>query len=417
MIEPIARWTSTRHRIVDTKGGNVKAKNGTAKYDYLIVGAGPFGATFARTMTDHGKKCLIIDRRDHIAGNTFTKKIEGIDVHMYGPHIFHTENDQIWKFVSQFGQWNKFNYTPRVRHGDKMFSFPINLLTLHQLWGVSTPEEARQKLAEVREPIENPQNAEEWLLAQVGREIYEIFFKGYTTKQWFKEPKDLPAAIVARLPIRLTYNDGYFRDQHQAIPSGGYTEIFQNMMDGIDVEIGQDFFPMKDSWHKIADRLVFTGPIDQYFDYEFGKLEYRANRFEMEIHEGDYQGHYVINYPSIDVPHTRITEHKHFAESGPKHIKEAKQTKTVITKDIPIEPHSDEILKDPHYPIRDAKNTRTFEKYRQLAKLHPKILFGGRLGEYKYYDMDQVIGSGLSKALKMLTEEENRDRTFTKKSA
>ncbi|MEE2639648.1 MAG: UDP-galactopyranose mutase [Planctomycetota bacterium] len=375
------------------------------KYDFLIVGAGPFGATFARTVTDAGKRCLVIDRREHLAGNTFTEKIEGIDVHIYGPHMFHTDSEQIWNFVNSFGKWNTFRYTPRVRYGDRMFSFPINLLTLHQLWGVSTPEEARQKLNEVRIPCDHPANAEQWLLSQVGREIYEIFFRGYTTKQWFKDPSQLPAAIVARLPIRLTYNDGYFRDQFQAIPRDGYTSIFSNMLDGIDVEIGTDFYPLMDSWPRIAKQLVFTGPIDQFFGYEFGQLEYRANRFEMEVLEGDFQGHPVINYPALDVEFTRITEHKHFADAGPKHIKEAKISKTVITRDIPIPPGSEEILKDPHYPIRDARNSRMFEKYQQLSKSHPRVLFGGRLGEYRYYDMDQVIGSAIAKANRVLSDQ------------
>lgn len=387
------------------------------KYDFLIVGAGPFGATFARTVTDQGMTCLILDRREHIAGNTFTKKIEGIDVHMYGPHIFHTDNERIWRFVSQFGDWSSLRYTPRVRYGDRIFSFPINLLTLHQLWGVTTPDEARAKLNEVRIPCDHPQNAEQWLLSQVGREIYEIFFKGYTTKQWFKDPSELPAAIVARLPIRLTYNDSYFRDQYQAVPKNGYTEIFGNMMDGINVETGKDFFPLMDSWTKIAKRLIFTGPIDQYFGYEYGKLEYRANRFEMEIKEGDFQGHPVINYPSLDVEYTRITEHKHFAQTGPKHIKEATQSKTVITRDIPIHPSSDEISKDPHYPIRDARNTKIFEKYQKLARQTPNVLFGGRLGEYKYYDMDQVVGSAIAKAEGVLRGQRDRKPRMISKSA
>lgn len=375
------------------------------KYDFLIVGAGPFGATFARTVTDLGKSCLVIDRRSHVAGNTFTQKIKDIDVHMYGPHLFHTNDHRIWNFVNQFGDWVQNRYSPRVRFGDRLFSFPINLLTLHQLWGVTTPAEARKRLDEVRVPNANPQNAEEWLLSQVGREIYETFFYGYTTKQWFKEPKDLPVSIVARVPIRLTYDDSYFRDQYQALPVLGYTQVFENMLDGVDVELGVDFYDWKDSWRSKANRLVFTGPIDQFFDYEFGRLDYRSIRFEREALRGDFQGHAVINYPSVDVPFTRITEHKHFIPSGPKHIEKASDSWTVITRDFPIPPDSAEILSDPHYPIRDEKNSKRLEMYQAVAQRSNDILFGGRLGEYRYYDMDQVIASALVKARRAVEQE------------
>lgn len=374
----------------------------SSKYDYLIVGAGPFGATFARIATDHGKKCLVIDRREHIAGNMYTKNIQRVDVHMYGPHIFHTENERVWDFVNQFGTWMPLRFCPRVRYGDRTFSFPINLLTLHQLWGVNTPEEARQKLESVRVPCEHPKNAEQFLLAQVGPEIYEIFFKGYTQKQWFMHPKDLPASIVARIPIRLTYNDAYFRDRYQAIPRGGYTGVVDRMLDGIDVELGVDFATVKNKWKNYANHLIYTGPIDQYFDYQFGRLEYRSIRFEMEIHQGDYQGHSVINYPAADIPYTRIVEHKHFVDQGPKHIGNDKKNPTVITKDFPIAPDSREAQNDPYYPVRDEKNSAVYEQYRGLAKNCGDILFGGRLGEYKYYDMDQVIASAMTKAQRLV---------------
>lgn len=368
------------------------------KYDYLIVGAGAFGATFARTATDLGKRCLLVDRREHIAGNTYSKKIEGIDVHMYGAHIFHTDNEKIWEFVNRFGQWHAFQNNPRVRVGNKIYSFPINLMTFHQLWGVTTPAEAREKIQEVRIPNDNPKNAEEWLLAQVGEEIYETFFRGYTKKQWFKEPRELPASIVTRLPVRLTYNDSYFATKYQAIPRDGYTDVFEKMLEGIDVDLGVDFYAMRDSWKSKAKHLVFTGPIDQYHEYQFGKLEYRSLRFDFEIHDGDYQGHAVVNYPEESVEHLRIIEHKHFTDFGPKHIKAERPTKTVITKDVPLAPEHHQVIDDPQYPIRDERNSSLYDQYAAAAKNDPSVMFGGRLGEYRYYDIDQAMGSAMMKA-------------------
>jgi UDP-galactopyranose mutase len=366
------------------------------RYDYLIVGAGPFGAAFARAATDRGHKCLVIDRREQVAGNAFSRCIEGINVHMYGAHIFHTGNDTIWNFVQRFGRWQPFHLSPRARIGDRMYSFPINLLTLHQLWGVCTPEEARRKLAEVQIPSNNPQNAEQWLLSQVGQEIYELFFRGYTKKQWFKEPRELPASIVQRLPIRLTYNDNYFDVRYQAIPVGGYTRIFQNMLDGIPVELETDFFRL--DWRRYARRLVYTGPIDRFFRYEAGRLEYRSLRFETKIVDGDFQGHAVVNYPEESVPYLRSVEHKHFEEPGPKHLGNRRSAKSVVTFDYPIHPSAQDPAEDPQYPVRDEANSLRYSKYAELARQCSDMLFGGRLGEYRYYDMDQAIASALAKA-------------------
>ena len=273
---------------------------------------------------------------------------------------------------------------------------------MHQLWGVTSPAEAREKLAEVQIPCDNPQNAEQWLLSQVGREIYELFFRGYTKKQWFKEPRDLPASIVTRLPIRLTYNDAYFATKYQAIPRNGYTHVFRNMLDGIDVELGVDFYSLRNKWKEKARHLVFTGPIDQFYDYEHGRLEHRSMRFDLEIREGDFQGHAVVNYPAEDVEFLRIIEHKHFLDSGPKHVRQAQDGKTVITRDIPLPPDHQKSISDPQYPIRDEPNLEVLRRYTLIADQNQSILFGGRLGEYRYYDIDQAIASAIRKAHRII---------------
>lgn len=378
------------------------------KYDYLIVGAGPFGSAFARTVMDAGKTCLIIDKRDHLAGNVFTKPMHGIHVHWYGAHIFHTDCDKIWQFVNRFGNWRPFINNPRFLSGGRVYSFPINLMTLHQLWGVVTPAEAQEKLNQVRIPCAHPKTAKEWLLSKVGSEIYELFFEGYTRKQWFKDPADLPASIVQRLPIRLTYNDGYFGMKHQAIPVGGYTQIFERMIEGADVDLGVDFYSLADRWKDFARQLVFTGPIDKYYGEAFGSLEYRSLRFEVEVHDADYQGHAVFNYGDEGIPYLRSIEHKHFERSGPKHYRDAPLTadreieKTVVTFDYPVTPEDQYALDDPQYPIRDARNCQVYGQYAKLAAQTPEILFGGRLGEYRYYDIDQAIASAIDKANRSL---------------
>jgi UDP-galactopyranose mutase len=363
------------------------------KYDYLIVGAGMFGATFAREMMDVGKTVLILDKREHIGGNCYTEDREGVDVHVYGPHIFHTNDKKIWQFVNRFAEFNQYINKPKVNFRGKIYSFPINLMTLYQLWGVTTPKEAKKKLDEVRIPCENPQNLEEWILSQVGREVYETFIKGYTMKQWKRHPSELPASIIKRLPIRLIFEENYFFDKYQGIPIGGYTNMINRMLKGADVRVGIDYLEDREAWNSLADRIVFTGKIDEFFGYQFGYLEYRSLKFDHEVHDGDYQGNAVVNYTDYEVPYTRIVEHKHFQPQTAADIK-----KTVITKEYPQDWTPEKV---PYYPVNDKKNGDTFKKYSVLAR-NSNIIFGGRLAEYRYYDMHQVVGSALQKARKEL---------------
>ncbi len=358
--------------------------------DYVIVGSGLFGTVFAREAAEAGKKVLLVDRRPHIAGNCYSENVNGIDVHRYGPHIFHTDNRKVWDYVCRFTEMNHFRYRSIVRKEDNLYSFPINLMTLHQLWGVRTPLEARQKLDEVRIPHEKPSNLEEWILSEVGQEIYEIFVKGYTTKQWGCDPKELPASIIRRIPIRLTWNDRYFDDRFEGIPVNGYTAWFENMLDHelIEVQTGVDYYSNRKELDNAGNKLVFTGKIDEYFDYRFGALEYRSLRFETETFEGDYQGNAIINEGSVHVPYTRTVEHKHFMFKD--------TSNTIITREYP---DKYEVGKEAFYPIRNEKNTAIYEKYNTLAKLNtPNVIFGGRLGSYRYYDMHQVIAESLHTA-------------------
>ena len=313
-------------------------------YDFLIVGAGLFGSVFANRAKEMGKTSLLIDKRSHIGGNCYTENDSGIHTHVYGPHIFHTSNEEIWKFINRFASFNSYVNRPKVNFGGKIYSFPINLMTLHQVWGVNTPDEARKKLDEVRVNIDDPRNLEEWILSQVGKELYEKFIYGYTKKQWMKDPKDLPSSIIKRLPIRLTYDDNYFNDTYQGIPSNGYTEIFKNMLDGCEVELGVDYLKDRKKLNSLAKSVVYTGKIDEYFDYSHGELEYRSLRFERSRYENfDFQGNAIVNYTENEIPYTRITEHKHF---NPENLN--KVSHTVITKEFPIEWNRNEV---PYYPI------------------------------------------------------------------
>lgn len=368
-------------------------------FDYLIVGSGLFGSVFARQMSDSGKKCLVIESRNHIGGNVYTERIDEIDVHVYGPHIFHTENEEIWNYVNKFTSFNGFVNRPKVSIGDKIFSFPINLLTLHQLWGVKNPTEARKKLDEVKVKIENPKNLEEHVLSQVGEEIYHLFIKGYTTKQWQVDPKDLPADIIKRLPIRLTFDDNYYFDKFQGVPTQGYAKMIENMLSGIEVKTGIDYFVDKNYWDSIASKVVFTGKIDQFYDYRFGDLQYRSLRFETEKMNGDFQGNAVVNYTDSSVPFTRIIEHKHFDADCLRRAGD----RTIITREYPKSYSRGDI---PYYPINNERNNSTFSKYDDLAKSEKKFLFGGRLAEYRYYDMHQIVGSALVKAKKEISSQE-----------
>ena len=356
-------------------------------YDYLIVGSGLSGATFAHLANKSGKKCLVIDKRDHVGGNCYTKNVEGINVHVYGPHIFHTSNKSIWNFINKFSDFNHYVNRPKVISSGNIYSFPINMMTLYQLWGVKTPDEARKKLAEETkayiDKYPSPRNMEEWALTQVGREIYDKFVYGYTTKQWKRSPDKLPASILKRLPIRLTWDDNYFEDCYQGIPKDGYTKIFENMLDGTEVELGVDFLKEKSKLESMCKRVFYTGCIDQLYDYCYGPLEYRTLRFDTQIVDSkDYQGNAIFNYNDLSVPWTRKIEHKHFEFSN--------VDKTVVTTEYPEEWTKDSI---PYYPVNDEANSSSYQKYELLAKRDEKYIIAGRLGKYKYFDMHQAIGA------------------------
>lgn len=353
------------------------------KYDYLIVGCGLFGSTFAHKAKLDKKRVLILDKRDHIAGNCYTEIKDNIHIHKYGPHIFHTNNEQIWNFITSFGEFNQYKHTVKSITERGLFSFPINLMTLYQLWGVTSPEEARSKLDSVKIRIDNPSNLEEWILSQVGEEIYYTFIYGYTKKQWNTEPKNLPSFIIKRLPIRLNFNDNYFYDAYQGIPINGYTNIIKNMVDGCDIILDTDYLNKKDYYDSLAKKIVYTGQIDQFFNYCFGYLDYRSLRFETQkVDVEDYQGCAIINYTSADVPYTRITEHKHFLST--------KSPLSYITKEFPDNSN------EPYYPINNELNNNKYIQYKQLCQQNSKYIFGGRLAEYKYYDMHQIIASSLA---------------------
>lgn len=352
-----------------------------AEYDYVIVGAGFYGATCAHELARRGQKVLVIDRRPHIAGNCYTEPVEGIPVHRYGAHIFHTNDERLWRYVNAFSDFRQYCHRVKVSYQGRLLSFPINLMTLHQLWGVNTPEEAESELAKQRRPIEDPKNMEEWCLASIGPDLYETFIKGYTTKQWGREPKDLPASIVRRIPVRLSLDDSYFEDRFVGIPVEGYTPLFERMLEGIEVQTECDFFEDRMTFEGLG-RVIFTGKIDEYFDYRFGELEYRSLRFEQETVEGDYQGCAVVNYTESHVPYTRIIEHKHFHGIH--------SPKSVITREYPDDY---EVGKEAYYPIGDEKNKALYERYTEIPT---ETIFGGRCGRYVYWDMHQAIGAALT---------------------
>lgn len=370
-------------------------------FDFLIVGAGPFGATFARFAAEAGRRSLVIDRRPHVAGNCYTARVRGIDVHRYGPHIFHTNDSRVWAFVNRFADFHPYVHRVAVRHGDRLLSFPINLRTFAQLWGTTTAAAVEERLARERIPCANPQTCEDWLLAQVGRELYETFFRGYTTKQWNRAPSRLPATIVRRIPIRFDDDDRYFTDRHQGIPVGGYTRLFENMLDHdlIRVETGVDFSADRFRLEPLATQLVFTGCIDEFFGHRFGRLEYRSLRFEDEIVAGDFQGRALVNYPEETVSFTRICEHKHFAGQG-------RLPESVITREYPADYAA---TTTPYYPVRDARNAAIYDRYRALAAAS-NVIFGGRLGTFQYFDMHQVIAQAMSTAAKVI-DDPQRART------
>ena len=359
------------------------------KYDYLIVGAGLFGAIFAYEANKRNKKCLVIDKRPHIAGNIYTENIEGINVHKYGAHIFHTSNKEVWEYINNFAEFNNYINSPVARYKDELYNMPFNMNTFNKLWGVKTPKEAKEKIEEEKRKskVDEPKNLEEQAINLVGKTIYEKLVKGYTEKQWGKRATELPSFIIKRLPVRFVYDNNYFNDRYQGIPIGGYTKIIEKMLEGIEVKLNTDFFEDRENLENIAEKIIFTGPIDKYYDYKFGELEYRSLRFESEIlDEQNHQGNAVVNYTEYEVPYTRIIEHKHFEF-------DTESPKTVVTKEYPDTWNKE---KEAYYPINDEKNNSLYAKYASLAKENKKVIFGGRLGAYKYYDMDKVIQEALN---------------------
>ena len=357
------------------------------EYDYLIVGAGLFGAVFAREMTDAGKRCLVIDRRDHVAGNACTETVEGIAVHRYGAHIFHTNDDAVWDYVNRFARFNRFTNSPIANYKGELYNLPFNMNTFHQMWGVTTPAQARAEIRRQQEASGDgePQNLEEQAIRLVGRDIYEKLIKGYTQKQWGRPCTELPSFIIRRLPVRFTYDNNYFNAYHQGIPEDGYTALVERMLEGIPVHLHTDFLPRREELSALAERVLYTGPIDAYFDYRLGALEYRSLRFETELLDTDnYQGNAVVNYTDAETPYTRIIEHKHFVYGT--------QPKTVITREYSAEWRPGD---EPYYPVNDGKNAALYQAYRELAQQEQRVIFGGRLGEYRYYDMDQVVRAAL----------------------
>lgn len=368
-------------------------------YDYLVVGSGLFGAVFARQATDAGKKVLVIDKRPNIAGNVYTEKVEGINFHKYGAHIFHTNNTEVWNYVNRFATFNRFTNSPVANYKGELYSMPFNMYTFNKMWGVVTPEEAAAKIEEQKKEITGePQNLEEQAISLVGRDIYEKLVKGYTEKQWGRDCKDLPAFIIKRLPVRLTFDNNYFNALYQGIPIGGYTKMVANLLDGIDVQLNEDYLVDRAKWDALADKVVYTGAIDAFFNYSLGNLEYRSVRFENEVLDiPNFQGNAAVNYTDRETPWTRIIEHKWFEFGKDENGNDL--PKTVISWEYSSEWKPGD---EPYYPVNDEKNGELYKKYRALADKEDKVIFGGRLGEYKYYDMDAVIASALECAKKEL---------------
>jgi UDP-galactopyranose mutase len=371
----------------------------TDLYDYLVVGSGLFGAVFARQATDAGKKVLVIDKRPNIAGNVYTEKVEGIHFHKYGAHIFHTNNTEVWNYVNRFATFNRFTNSPVANYKGELYSMPFNMYTFNQMWGVVTPEEAAAKIEEQKKEITGePRNLEEQAISLVGRDIYEKLVKGYTEKQWGRDCKELPAFIIKRLPVRLTFDNNYFNALYQGIPIGGYTKLVENLLAGIEVQLNEDYLKDKAAWDAKARKVVYTGAIDAYFDYSLGNLEYRSVRFENEVLDiPNFQGNAAVNYTDRETPWTRIIEHKWFEFGKDENGNDL--PKTIISKEYSSEWKPGD---EPYYPVNDEKNSRLYEKYRAMADGEEHIIFGGRLGEYKYYDMDAVIASALELSRKEL---------------
>lgn len=366
------------------------------RYDYIIVGAGLFGSVFAFEANKKGKKCLVIDKRNHVGGNIYCENIENINVHKYGAHIFHTSNKEIWDYVNSFVEFNRYTNCPVANYKGELYNLPFNMNTFYQLWKVKTPQEAIAKIEEqVKEAnIDEPQNLEEQAIKLVGKDIYEKLIKGYTEKQWGKKATELPSFIIKRLPVRLTFDNNYFNDKYQGIPVGGYNKIIEKMLENVDVKLNTDFFENREELENMAEKIVFTGMIDEFYDYKFGTLEYRSLKFEHEtLEEENYQGNAVVNYTEYEIPYTRIIEHKHFEYGN--------QPKTVITREYPATWNKGD---EPYYPINNDENNELYSKYKELADKEENVIFGGRLAEYKYYDMHNVIEKALEAVNKEFIE-------------
>ncbi|WP_313186059.1 UDP-galactopyranose mutase [Lacrimispora sp.] len=359
------------------------------KYDYVLVGGGLYSGVFAYLARQKGKKCLVVEKRDHMGGNIYCEETEGIHVHRYGAHIFHTSNKKVWQFVNEMAEFNRYTNSPVANFKGEMYNMPFNMNTFSRMWGISTPAEAKAKIEEQKASVTGePRNLEEQAISLVGRDIYEKLVKGYTEKQWGRDCKDLPAFIIKRLPVRFTYDNNYFNDLYQGIPIGGYNVIIEKLFEGCDVEMGADYLENKEYYDGLGERVIYTGTIDAYYGYQFGKLEYRSLRFETQVVDTDnYQGVAVVNYTDRETPYTRIIEHKHF-EFGT-------QPKSVITREYSVDWTEG---MEPYYPVNDEKNQGLFLKYAALAETEDHVIFGGRLGEYKYYDMDKVIESAMNRA-------------------
>ena len=372
----------------------------TQKYDFLIVGAGLFGCMFAHLATQRGKKSLVIDKRPHLGGNLYCEHLEGIHVHRYGAHIFHTNSKRVWDFVNSIVEFNRYTNSPVANYKGQLYNLPFNMNTFYQMWGVTTPAEAQAKLDEQRteavakmkaEGVDEPRNLEEQALVLIGRDIYERLIKGYTEKQWGRKCTELPAFIIKRLPVRLVFDNNYFNDRYQGIPIGGYNKLIDGLLDGVETRVNTDFFDDRDKWKGVADKIVYTGKIDEYFNYALGKLEYRTVRFENEVlNTANYQGNAVVNYTEAEVPYTRIIEHKHFEMFGPD---VDKNPKTVISREYSTEWSPG---MEPYYPVNDSRNSELYARYKALADKEENVIFGGRLAEYKYYDMAPIVDKVLS---------------------
>ena len=363
------------------------------QYDYLVVGAGLYGAVFAHEARKRGKRVLVIEKRNHIAGNIYTENVSGINVHMYGAHIFHTNNRSVWNYITKFAEFNRFTNSPIANYMGELYSLPFNMYTFNKMWGVNSPEEAMNRIEEQRKEIKGiPQNLEEQAISMVGRDIFEKLIKGYTEKQWGRDCKDLPPSIIKRLPVRMTYDNNYFNALYQGIPQGGYTKLVEKLLEGIEVRLNEDYLENRNRYDELADKIVYTGAIDAFYGYRFGPLEYRAVYFETELLEKyNYQGNAVVNYTDLQVPWTRIIEHKWF-EFG-KDFQGNDLAQTVISREYSVEWKTGD---EPYYPVNDEKNNELYRKYRELADREEAIFFGGRLGEYKYYDMDAIVESALN---------------------